>query len=136
MIMDGVMRTQSQFKISGWLLPCGKWNECNPWEHIKRAKEYQYVIELKEKNEKLRLFWNNPDDELLRSELAKIGMIKVCYYQIDADNINMNQLKTLQNIYTVCPLDQDIEFIGRIKLKLQIRLLLKIKDPERLNQLY
>ncbi|WP_148697908.1 hypothetical protein [Silvanigrella aquatica] len=130
------MQSNSHFKISGWVLPCGNWINCNPWEHIKKAKEINYIIESKDKNQNLHLLWNHPDDELLRAELAKIGMIKVCYKQIDADSVTPSQLTKLQELFSLCSLDEDIEFIGRIKLKIQVRLFLKIKDVERLNRLY
>ena len=130
------MQLATRFKLSGWVLPCGKWLECNPWEHIKEAKSFSYTLESKDLNKALELIWNHPDEELLRAELAKIGMIKVCYYEIDADHINFCQLKKLQELYSISPLDEDIEFIGKIKIKLQVRLFLKIKDPERLNKLF
>lgn len=130
------MYLNSHFKLSGWIFPCGKWLDCKPWEHIKEAKGYSYILETKEKNEKLQLLWDNPDEELLRVELAKIGMIKVCYYHIDANYINLPQLKKLQDLYIISPLDEEIEFIGKIRLKLQVRLFLKIKDPDRLNNLF
>lgn len=130
------MYFDTHFKLSGWIFPCGKWLDCMPWEHIKIAKSYPYIIEAKDKNERLQSLWDHPDEELLRVELAKIGMIKVCYYLIDADFINLSQLKKLQDLYALSPLDEEIEFIGRIKLKLQVRIFLKIKDPERLNNLF
>jgi hypothetical protein len=130
------MYLNSHFRISGWLLPCGNWIECKPWEHIKSAKDIPYIIENKNKNTELQTLWDHPDEELLRAELAKIGMVKVCYYLIDADYLTHSQLQKLQDLYTISPLDEEIEFIGRIRIKIQVRLFLKIKDPDRLNKLF
>lgn len=129
------MNLTSHFKLSGWVFPSGVWFNCKPWEHIKEIKNHPYFNKLKENNKIFKELWNNPDEELLRIELAKIGMIKVCYYHIDANNINHLQLKTLQTLFSITTLDEDIEFIGKIRLKIPIRLFLKIKDPERLNHI-
>ncbi len=129
------MYLNPKVRLSGWILPNGSWHECLPWEHIKTAKTISFIIENKDNNLKLKTFWDHPDDELLRAELANIGMIKVCYTFIDADNINDAQLIQLQKLAQYFPLDEEIEFIGKIKLKIQVRLFLKIKDPNRLNKL-
>ncbi|BBH53589.1 hypothetical protein [Fluviispira sanaruensis] len=130
------MYISTNFRLSGWLFPDGKWMDCNPWEHLKAAKELPFLIEKSKTCNKLQALWQHEDEELLRSELAKIGMIKVCYYLIDADFLNTNQLYKLQELFALSPLDEEIEFIGRIKLKIQVRIFLKIKDPERLNNLF
>ena len=130
------MYINSKVRLSGWLLPNGTWNECLPWEHLKSAKQIPYVIENKENNTILQTYWDHPDEELLRSELGKIGMIKVSYTLIDADFINDLQLSQLQKLTQIFPPEEELEFIGRIKLKIQVRIFLKIKDPQRLNSLF
>ncbi|KAB8033134.1 hypothetical protein [Fluviispira multicolorata] len=130
------MYLNANFRLSGWLFPDGKWFECAPWEHLKAAKELPFVVEKAQNCEVLRSLWQHEDEELLRAELAKIGMIKVCYYLVDADHLNNLQLFKLQELFALSALDEDIEFIGRIKIKIQVRIFLKIKDPERLNKLF
>ncbi|WGL60276.1 hypothetical protein QEJ31_01480 [Pigmentibacter sp. JX0631] len=130
------MYISSKVRLSGWLLPNGTWSECLPWEHLKSAKNIPYVIENKENNAVLQTYWDHPDEELLRSELGKIGMIKISYTLIDADYINELQLTQLQKLAQIYPLEEELEFIGKIKLKIQVRIFLKIKDPQRLNNLF
>ena len=122
-------------RISGWILPCGHWEECMPWEHIRVAKELEWVQSQRPAYPELHANWDDPDDEKLRVCLAGIGLVKVCYQLVDADSLNGRQLKKLQELYALSPLEEDVEFIGRIKVKLQVRILLKLRDPERLNML-
>lgn len=122
-------------RVSGWILPDGAWVECKPWEHIKAAKELQWLQAQKMAHTELHTLWHDPDEEKLRVCLARHGLIKVCYHLVDADEFNNRQLRCLQSLYSLMPLDEDIEFIGRIRLKMQVRLFLKLKDADRLNTL-
>jgi hypothetical protein len=122
-------------RISGWILPDGTWHECRPWEHIAAAKSMPWLQEQRLKNSSLDEQWQDPDEEKIRACLASLGMIKVCYHMVDADSFTLRQLKTLQTVYDLIPLESEIEFIGRIRIKIELRMLLKVRDPERLNML-
>ena len=122
-------------RVSGWILPDGTWLPCNPWEHIRAAKQIHFLIEEKEKHLELARTWADPDEEKLRTCLASMGFVKVCYHLVDADGFNNRQLRQLQELYSLLSPDDEIEFIGRIQLRLPVRLLLKLKDAERLNAL-
>lgn len=64
-----------------------------------------------------------------------MGLIKVCYNLIDADSINLRQLKVLQDLYKMHQPATDLEFIGGIRLRMELRLFLKLRSAERLNAL-
>jgi hypothetical protein len=83
----------------------------------------------------LHALWDDPDDERIRHCLARIGLVKVCYHLVDADSLTPRQLRMLQQVYGFHSLEDEIEFIGRIRGKVELRILMKIRDPERLNAL-
>lgn len=122
-------------RVSGWILPDGAWVECDPWEHVRTAKRLPLVEERKGVDQELTALWDDPDDEKLRHCLARLGLVKVCYHLIDADTLNARQLRMLQQVYGFHSLDEEIEFIGRIRGRVELRILMKIRDPERLNNL-
>jgi hypothetical protein len=122
-------------KVSGWILPEGSWHECRPWEHLEFAKSLERVILERPKNKLLNETWDAPDDEQIREALAQIGLIKVCYHLIDADFVNPRQLRMLQQVYGFHSLACEIEFIGKIKARMELRLFMKLRDPDRLNTL-
>lgn len=129
---DGAGETM---RVSGWILPDGEWVECDPWDHIRAAKGLPLTEGLRAKNPQLDELWAHHDDEMLRACLAELGFIKVCYHLVDANELSLRQLKRLQELFAGFDPELELEFIGRIRLKLQVRLLLKIRDPERLNSL-
>ncbi|MBX9703599.1 MAG: hypothetical protein K2X39_05550 [Silvanigrellaceae bacterium] len=129
------MDEKQSYRISGWILPDGSWHECRPWEHIKFAKTLEFVSSLKNENPSFSNIFNDPDEEKIRIEFARQGMVKVCYHYIDADYLNETQLKALQEIYSLAPPDEEIDFVGKIKARIPIRIFLKIKDFGRLNNL-
>jgi hypothetical protein len=122
-------------KVSGWILPDGTWFECRPWEHIKVAKSMVWLQTERPKNLLLNETWDHPDEEQIRDALAQLGMVKVCYHMVDADSLSPRQLRMLQQVYGFHNLDSEIEFIGRIRGKIQVRILMKLRDPDRLNTL-
>jgi hypothetical protein len=122
-------------RVSGWILPDGSWVECHPWEHVRTAKSLPVVLEQRGKDPELVGLWDDPDDEKLRGCLARIGLVKVCYHLVDADTLTPRQLRMLQQVYGFHSLDEEIEFIGRIRGRVELRILMKIRDPERLNTL-
>ena len=124
-----------ELRVSGWILPDGSWLECRPWEHITFAKSLPWVNEQKSKDPELLMLWDNQDEERLRQCFGRLGMGKVCYHLIDADFLNLRQLRMLQQVYGFFSLEEEVEFIGRIRGKIQLRVFTKIRDPERLNRL-
>jgi hypothetical protein len=122
-------------RISGWVLPSGEYLQCKPWEHIAFAKCIPWLVEQHASHKKLSELWNEPDTEKLREVLAELGLVKVCYHLIDANFLNMRQLVCLQEIYGVLAPTEDIEFVGRIRVKLPVRIFLKMRCPDRLNSL-
>lgn len=122
-------------RVSGWILPDGTWVECMPWEHIRVAKDIAWVQQQRTASSELEAHWDDPDDEKIRGSLARLGLVKVCYHLVDADSLTNRQLKRLQESYALMPPDEEIEFIGRIRVKMQVRILLKLRDSERLNTL-
>ena len=122
-------------RVSGWILPDGSWHECNPWEHIRVAKSFSFVVAERGRDHELHTFWDDPDDEKIRPCLARLGLIKVCYHLVDADFMTPRQLRMLQQVYGFHPLEDEVEFIGRIRGKVELRILMKVRDPERLNTL-
>jgi hypothetical protein len=122
-------------RVSGWILPDGSWVECRPWEHIRAAKSLPVVSAQRDSDRELDELWSDPDDEKLRSCLARLGLIKVCYHLVDADFITPRQLRMLQQVYGFHSLEDEIEFVGRIRGRVELRVLMKMRDPERLNLL-
>ena len=132
--IGSTVKAMSQ-RVSGWILPDGSWHECEPWEHIKVSKSFSFVIAARLEDRELDSLWDDPDDEKVRHCLARLGLIKVCYRLVDADFMTARQLRMLQQVYGFHSLEDEIEFIGRIRGKLELRILMKIRDPERLNTL-
>jgi hypothetical protein len=122
-------------RVSGWILPDGSWLDCYPWEHIRFAKSLPLTLELRETDAELAELWDHLDEERLRSCLARLGFVKVCYHMVDADFLSGRQLRMLQQVYGFHPLETELEFIGRIRGRLELRLLMKMRDPDRLNNL-
>ena len=66
---------------------------------------------------------------------ARIGLVKVCYLIVDADFLTPRQLRMLQQVFGFHSLEDEIDFIGRIRGRVELRVLMKIRDPDRLNAL-
>ncbi len=116
-------------------MPDASWHPCEPWEHIVAVKEIPWLLEIKDKHYSLSRCWDLADDEPIRLCLARMGLIKVCYNLIDADFITPEQLVALQELYRLHQPTVDLEFIGGIRLQLELRLFLKLRSPDRLNGL-
>jgi hypothetical protein len=122
-------------KISGWILPDGKFEPCEPWCHVQVAKSLPWLRDLYTQKPFLFPNWDTQNDEELRQEIAQSGLCKVCYFSIDTNYLTPSQLVTLQELYGgYCPA-QELLFVGGINLTLEIRLLLKLRSPDRINQL-
>lgn len=124
-----------QFPWCGWILPDGAIVACPHWQHLETAKSIPFVLLQKEKSSALQKCWDLGDEELFRRSLANIGLVKVHDNLIDADEFNLQQLLVLQKIFEWAHPDLDIDIVGRIQLKIPVRLFLKIKNPDRLNGL-
>ena len=122
-------------KVSGWILPDGGWYECRPWEHIQAAKSMSWLQQERTKNLLLDQTWDSSDEEDIREALAQLGMVKVCYHLVDADFISPRQLRMLQQVYGFHSLGLEIEFVGKIRGRMELRLFMKLRDAERLNHL-
>lgn len=120
---------------SGWILPDGSFVECEPWLHLQTAKTISFVIEMKNSHIGLQDTWDDTEGELLRKSLGDIGLVKVNNELVDAHYINNTQLKVLQQLYDLAPPEKEIVFVGKISLRLPVRLFLKLKNPDRLNML-
>lgn len=116
-------------------MPDASWVECKPWEHVALAKSLPEVKQLRASDSELDNLWDLGNDEALRDCLARLGMIKVCYHLVDANHITMRQLIKLQDVHAFSDSSLTIEFIGKIRLKIELRILLKLKNVDRLNQL-
>lgn len=119
----------------GWILPDGTFVTCAPWQHLQKAREIEFVIHARVKYEALHLSWDDPEGELLRKALADLGLVKVNDALIDADSINYQQLKKLQALFDLDEPRREIQFVGRLNLRMEVRLFLKLKNPDRLNML-
>lgn len=120
---------------SGWLLPDATWHPCEPWDHIRAVKQIPWLLEQRSGHYRLDQCWDLEDDEPIRQCLARMGLVKVSYNLVDADSISTAQLRALQDLYRLHEPDTDLEFIGSIRLRLELRAFLKLKSPERLNTL-
>jgi hypothetical protein len=120
---------------SGWLLPDATWHPCEPWEHIRAVKQIAWLLEQRSGHYRLNQCWDLQDDEPIRHCLARMGLVKISYNLVDADSITMAQLRALQDLYRLHEPDTDLEFIGGIRMRLELSLFLKLKSPDRLNTL-
>lgn len=121
--------------ICGWILPDGSWHPCPAWKHVLSAKEIPWVAEQRNKHYSLGNAWEKDDEEGFRRALASMGLVKINKQFVDADFLSNAQLTFMQTLYLECNPDCELEFVGRIVLKMPVRVFLKLKNPERLNML-
>lgn len=119
----------------GWILPDGTFVSCAPWQHLQSARELPFVVEARTRHSSLNANWDDGEGELLRKALGEIGLVKVHDILIDVESLNLSQLKTLQALFELDEPRKEIQFVGKVTLKMEVRLFLKLKSPDRLNML-
>lgn len=122
-------------KRCGWVLIDGSFVHCEPWKHLETARALPWVLEQRSRVVTLDENWNDPDGEALRKALADIGLVKVDNMLIDVDFMNNSQLRTLQSLFELDEPRSEIQFVGKISIRMEVRIFLKMKSSDRLNML-